>query len=162
MQTIPNPQQRVQGGFTLIELMIVVAIIGILAAVAIPQYQDYVTRAKLSKAVAAVTSLKTAMAMYAQENAGNFPAEIAATAADSAWVPLGLTKKPTATPEVEEFSTTATGAIVIKLKGIGGPATGSYDTSTVTFTPIVGSTGINWTTACSYLVANTTKVFGCK
>lgn len=47
-----------QKGFTLIELMIVVAIIGILAAVAIPQYQDYVSKAQLTSAVSELTSLK--------------------------------------------------------------------------------------------------------
>ena len=49
---------RVQRGFTLIELMIVVAIIGILAAIAIPQYQDYVTRSRWSDNFQAVGQLK--------------------------------------------------------------------------------------------------------
>ena len=58
-----------QQGFTLIELMIVVAIIGILAAIAIPQYSQYVERSKASSAVAAMASARTAIAMNQQMGA---------------------------------------------------------------------------------------------
>jgi type IV pilus assembly protein PilA len=61
---------RAQRGFTLIELMIVVAIIGILAAIAIPQYQDYVTRSRWSDNLTGVSSLKLAVAECLQNNAG--------------------------------------------------------------------------------------------
>lgn len=66
-------KQKAQDGFTLIELMIVVAIIGILAAVALPAYQDYTVRAKLSEVVIAGESCKTAVTEFWQTN-NAFPA----------------------------------------------------------------------------------------
>ncbi|WP_353981839.1 pilin [Salinicola endophyticus] len=66
-----------QGGFTLIELMIVVAIIGILAAIAIPQYQNYVARSEVSSAIATLKSLQT-------------PAELAFQQGDTVTTPSDL------------------------------------------------------------------------
>ena len=69
--------KRIQKGFTLIELMIVVAIIGILAAVALPAYQDYTVRAKMSEVVLAASGPKTAIAESFQST-GSMPATQAA------------------------------------------------------------------------------------
>ncbi|MQM39271.1 Fimbrial protein [wastewater metagenome] len=57
--------KKTQQGFTLIELMIVVAIIGILAAIAIPAYQDYTRRAQATEMITAAAPLKTAVSEYA-------------------------------------------------------------------------------------------------
>jgi len=65
-----------QKGFTLIELMIVIAILGILMAIAIPAYQDYTIRAKVSECVNNLAPLKTGVSEYVLSN-GTFPSAIA-------------------------------------------------------------------------------------
>ena len=128
--------KKVQQGFTLIELMIVVAIIGILAAVAIPQYQDYTIKAKIANALTAVDSLKTAVALCAQEAGGSL------TGCDAG--SNGIAASLTATKEVAS-ATVADGVIAATLAtGIG---TG-VDGLVITFTPTsaAGSTSLRWTT----------------
>lgn len=65
-------KQKKQQGFTLIELMIVVAVIGVLASIAIPQYQKYVAKSEVASALATMTGVKTNVEAYAVEN-GEFP-----------------------------------------------------------------------------------------
>ncbi len=125
---------KTQGGFTLIELMIVVAIIGILAAFAIPQYQNYTIKAKLAKVSACFAPIKTALALAYQEK-GSF------SGTKDDWASLGLdaTNGPTTTAECTKYGMDTAGAVTITL---GNIATG-IDTQTMTFTPIVSTTSTN-------------------
>lgn len=112
-------KRRVQAGFTLIELMIVVAIIGILAAVALPAYQDYTIRAKVTEGLSLADSAKIAVS----ENAAN------GAPFKSGWT------APSATKNVNK----------VDIDPLTGVITITYDSSidggsTLTLTPVDGST----------------------
>ena len=123
--------KKVQQGFTLIELMIVVAIIGILAAVAIPAYQDYTIRAKVTEGVGMAAAAKTAVSEYRLSKGtmptGNATAGISQTIASQYVRSLNISGQGVITVT---FTTTANAAIAGK---------------TLMFTPTFSTGTVQWT-----------------
>jgi type IV pilus assembly protein PilA len=150
--------KKVQQGFTLIELMIVVAIIGILAAIAIPAYQDYTVRAKVTEGLNLADSAKTSVAEGFQSNGAN-----GITAAASAWL-AGFTPTKYVSGIV---ITAANGSITVTY----GAATAQLNTFTVILTPqinvggayvtldLIGTNSGNIDWACSSTSNTTSTTF---
>jgi type IV pilus assembly protein PilA len=139
-----------QKGFTLIELMIVVAIVGILAAVAVPQYQDYMMRARWKDNLAQVESYKTSVIECIQSNNGTVASVCDTSAGVSATA--GGVLPTTYGSWVSTITQTATsGAVVV----VG---TSTVGTCTVTLTPTSKTTG---TTVTSWSWPGTTTGTSC-
>jgi len=130
--------KQVQQGFTLIELMIVVAIIGILAAVALPAYQDYTVKARVSEAVLALSQCRTAVSEVYQTGTAGVTAPGA-----NGWGCNENIANPTA--NVGLIATDANGVITVTLGANMGAA--AANGTNISLTPQVG--GANATVAAN-------------
>jgi len=147
---IKHQIQRTQQGFTLIELMIVVAIIGILAAIAIPAYKTYITKSRFTEVLSASNPYQTAISVCILSNGGN-AAAIALCDNTAANIALGSgvpADDATATKNVTSVAVTAATAVVT---ATGTAAAGGY---TSIFTPTVNASGkVIWTQSGTCLAA---------
>ena len=121
-----------QHGFTLIELMIVVAIIGILAAVAIPAYQDYTTRAKISEVIGLAAAAKTSISEYYQ-TMGAMPSD-----ASSAGVSTDASASQYVSAIAYTYGSDTASDITYTLTNLGS-ATGDIE-----FAGTGAATGVSW------------------
>lgn len=122
--------KKTQQGFTLIELMIVVAIIGILAAVALPAYQDYTTRAKVSEGLTLASAAKTAVSEHVM-SVSTYPTDAAAAGYD------GATTDIVASIGIDE------GLVTITYDG-ADTGLGLGTDYTVELSPLTSSSGVAW------------------
>ena len=125
-------RRNVQKGFTLIELMIVVAIIGILAAVALPAYQDYTVRAKVSELILAASGARTCVSESYQGAGGSFVSSLGTDCA------IGVVGKVSATS-----ISTATNLVSIIVTGVSSLV--SSTTVVVTLVGSVSGNTLTWT-----------------
>ncbi|MBC5763645.1 pilin [Ramlibacter albus] len=121
-------KRQLQQGFTLIELMIVVAIIGILAAVALPAYQDYTIRAKVSELMLSASGARTCVTELTQSNGGTIPSNVSA---DCSIAAVG---------KVSAASVDAAGIVTVS-----GNSASVGAAVTVTLTPTASGGTLTWT-----------------